>query len=370
MVASPDTTVLTSPENLPVILGNVLITPTGASQTTLAASLGSGSAILSASNVWTGGNTFTATQTFNGGIGGYGQVKFNYAQSGGTINSNTVGINNGPAVANGQFYSYQSYADAAAFDVATEIVHNVTTYQPLNNPANYLNFSWIFTPSDSSHSWGAGVAEWNISNRVLNSPGWHRDRTTGPQNTGGLLTLGIATTNAPKTLTNPFATTNGSGTVTVTMADHMMVTGQSITFSGASPVAGLTISGSYSVTAINSSTFTINAGSNANATVAAGGGTVSTQQYNGQDILYAYSNSQSADFNTQTGRAVKTYVSYMTEPNANVGVGRDPQHRGVRTIRNALELEPGLPGHEGRGQGVQRGYVGEVFQRGHARRGR
>jgi hypothetical protein len=48
---------------------------------------------------------------------------------------------------------------------------------------------------------------------------------------------------AEHTLTNPFATTNGSKTVTVTDASGGYITNDYVTFTGASAVGGLTISG-------------------------------------------------------------------------------------------------------------------------------
>lgn len=79
------------------------------------------------------------------------------------------------------------------------------------------------------------------------------------------------------TRANPFSTTNGSPTVTVTDAGHDAIQGDFIRFSGATAVAGLTINGEYqvvSVTGVN--TFTITASSNASATTT-GGGTVDIQ---------------------------------------------------------------------------------------------
>jgi len=76
------------------------------------------------------------------------------------------------------------------------------------------------------------------------------------------------------TLTNPFATTINSNQVTVTDVAHGAVTGDYVTFSGASAVAGLDLNGEYEVTYVNTDTYTIIAAGNANATVAAGGGTV------------------------------------------------------------------------------------------------
>jgi len=77
------------------------------------------------------------------------------------------------------------------------------------------------------------------------------------------------------TLTNPFATQNLSTTVTVTDTNYNPSIGDSVTFSGASAVGGLTLNGTYVVkSAPTTTTYTITAASAATSTVASGGGTV------------------------------------------------------------------------------------------------
>jgi len=76
------------------------------------------------------------------------------------------------------------------------------------------------------------------------------------------------------TLTNPFATTNLSTTVTVTDAAGGFINGDFVTFTGGTAVGGLTISGEYQLTYLSGTTYTITASSAATSTVAAGGGTV------------------------------------------------------------------------------------------------
>ena len=82
---------------------------------------------------------------------------------------------------------------------------------------------------------------------------------------------------ATVSLTNPFTTASGSATVTVTDSALGYVTGDYVTFSGASAVGGLTIDGEYALTTGVTSaanTYTITASSNASST-ATGGGSVS-----------------------------------------------------------------------------------------------
>ena len=75
------------------------------------------------------------------------------------------------------------------------------------------------------------------------------------------------------TLTNPFTTTNLSTTVLVTDNANGSVTGDFVTFTGATAVGGLTINGSYQITVVSANTYNITADSAATSS-ATGGGTV------------------------------------------------------------------------------------------------
>jgi hypothetical protein len=83
----------------------------------------------------------------------------------------------------------------------------------------------------------------------------------------------ITPTKTVRTLTNPFATVNGSTTVTVTDATGGYLNGDFVTFTGATAVGGLTISGEFQISFSSSTTYTITAASAASST-ASGGGTV------------------------------------------------------------------------------------------------
>jgi hypothetical protein len=74
-------------------------------------------------------------------------------------------------------------------------------------------------------------------------------------------------------LTDPFDTTDTETTVLVTDVAHGCLTGDFVTFSGATAVGGLTLTGEYEVTVLTSDTYTVEAPSAASAT-ANGGGTV------------------------------------------------------------------------------------------------
>ena len=83
----------------------------------------------------------------------------------------------------------------------------------------------------------------------------------------------ITPTQTVHTLTNPFATVSGSTTVTVTDATSTYSNADFVTFTGASAVGGITISGEYQITYLTPTTYTITASSAATST-ASGGGTV------------------------------------------------------------------------------------------------
>jgi hypothetical protein len=83
----------------------------------------------------------------------------------------------------------------------------------------------------------------------------------------------ITPTQPVHTLTNPFSTQSGSTTVTVTDAIGGYINGDFVTFTGATAVGGITISGEYQLTYASATTYTITAASQASST-ATGGGTV------------------------------------------------------------------------------------------------
>jgi hypothetical protein len=83
------------------------------------------------------------------------------------------------------------------------------------------------------------------------------------------------------TLTNPFTATNGSAIITVADTAHGCVTGDFVTFSGATGLGGnitaTVLNKEYQVTIVDANSYTINVGVNANATDVSGspgGGTV------------------------------------------------------------------------------------------------
>ena len=82
-------------------------------------------------------------------------------------------------------------------------------------------------------------------------------------------------------LSDPFTTSTGTPTVTVADPYHNALVGDSVAFSGATAVGGLTIAGSYSVaTVVDATAYTITAGSNASSTATGGGVVTATYAYN------------------------------------------------------------------------------------------
>lgn len=80
-----------------------------------------------------------------------------------------------------------------------------------------------------------------------------------------------------KVLTNPFTTTSGLPTVTVTDSGHGAITGDYVSFTGASTVGGLNLNFEYEITYVDSNTYTITAASNASSTATGGGSSVIAQ---------------------------------------------------------------------------------------------
>jgi len=74
--------------------------------------------------------------------------------------------------------------------------------------------------------------------------------------------------------TDPFATTNGSNVVTVTATGHGGQTGDYVTFSGASTFANVDMNGEFTITVIDTNSYTVNASTNASSTTSGGGSAV------------------------------------------------------------------------------------------------
>jgi hypothetical protein len=95
----------------------------------------------------------------------------------------------------------------------------------------------------------------------------------------------ITPVRAYATLTNPFTTTINVSIVVVTDADHGAISGDYVTFSGASPVGGLNLNGEYEITYVDTNTYTINAGINASSTATGGGTVTAAYQINNGTVV-------------------------------------------------------------------------------------
>jgi len=119
---------------------------------------------------------------------------------------------------------------------------------------------------------------------------WNWETTTGENliaigsnqkyyvNNGGSY-FDITPVNTVVTLTNPFTTTSGSNYVKVTDSTALTV-GTFVSFSGATAVGGLTISGSYEIVTVILNGYYILASSNASSTASGGGTVTATYQIN------------------------------------------------------------------------------------------
>ena len=81
-------------------------------------------------------------------------------------------------------------------------------------------------------------------------------------------------------LTNPFATTSGSTTVTVTDANGGYINGDFVTFSGASAVGGLTLNDEFQITYLTGNTYTIESATAASSSATGGGSVTAKYQIN------------------------------------------------------------------------------------------
>jgi hypothetical protein len=103
------------------------------------------------------------------------------------------------------------------------------------------------------------------------------------------------------TLTDPFDTTSGSPTVLVTDVAHGGVTGDFVTFSGATAVGGLDLNGEYEITVLTDDTYNITASSNASSTANGGGTVTADYQINiGNELAVPFSGWSAGGFGLGT----------------------------------------------------------------------
>jgi hypothetical protein len=107
---------------------------------------------------------------------------------------------------------------------------------------------------------------------------------------------------------NPFATSNGSSTVTVTHSGHQLNVGDSVAFSGASGVAGLDLNGTFVVASASTNSYTFTASSAANSDASGGGSSVAfvASPTDALDNLLVLDKLGSNPFTTTSGSATVT----------------------------------------------------------------
>jgi hypothetical protein len=174
----------------------------------------------------------------------------------------------------------------------------------LNNPFDTTSGSFVINVNATAHGLSTGdianfsgaVAVGGIPASVLNTN--HKVTVVGADDYtitvfaiatstvtgGGGASVLARYTKFTVTLTNPFTATLGSSVLLVTDADHRCVTGDFVTFSGATGLGGNVTAGvlnrEYQVTVVNPNTYTIGLSVTANATDVSGspgGGTVFAQ---------------------------------------------------------------------------------------------
>lgn len=132
----------------------------------------------------------------------------------------------------------------------------------------YFNSSYfdiqLVGPPRGSHAWRANNA------KAWLGAGTYKKLYAIEANTAP---YDITPIRASGTLTNAFATTSGSKTVTVTHNSHGLATGDLATFSSGTAIgsSGITLSGGYTVTVINTNSYSVQAASNAATTETAAG---------------------------------------------------------------------------------------------------
>ena len=154
-------------------------------------------------------------------------------------------------------------------------VVNQSTVAVADASNKLVNGDWVYLNA-ATQVGGYTINGYYIVSSVVQGVGYNITMTfpaTGSVSGGG----GATSTAYPRyNLTNPFAMTNGSKTVTVTDTAHLAETGDYVTFSGASAYQGVTVNGQYQITVVDANTYTIQVSSAATGNGAAGGGTVST----------------------------------------------------------------------------------------------
>ena len=137
---------------------------------------------------------------------------------------------------------------------------------------NLVNNDWVYLSAASSIGGLTINGYYQVSSR--SGTGYNITASSGATSTvasgGGAVAWGYPRV----TLSGPFTTTNGSAVVSVAHTAHGATTGDYVTFSGASAINGITLSGEYQLTVVNANSYTVTAANSASGS-GTGGGSVS-----------------------------------------------------------------------------------------------
>jgi hypothetical protein len=207
-------------------------------------------------------NTFTVSFTGSTAVGGIPAVDFNttHTISNATANTYTIITSNAASSTTTGGGAAVAFTYPYIGGVPISQLNTIHTIQSITNANAYV----ITVAATATANVSGGGS--NVSFVYSNIAG------------GGNVTYDLY--EFQQRLIDPFSTINGSSTVTVTDTNHGASDGSYVTFADATPVAGLTINGEYKITYIDSNTYTIDAGSNANATTTGGGTVIAEYQIN------------------------------------------------------------------------------------------
>ncbi len=175
---------------------------------------------------------------------------------------------------------FVTFSGATAFAgfATTDLNAEQQVYRVVNSSKYTFNVAGVFSTSQASGGGSVIVAEYQINTGLdvyVIGTGWGAGTWPVP---------------AVFTLTNPFTTTSGNGTVVVAHTAHGLTNGQYVRFAGATAVGGLSASllnRSFAITYINANSYSIAMGNNGYGTAitasssATGGGTVTAYYQTG-----------------------------------------------------------------------------------------
>jgi protein involved in ribonucleotide reduction len=207
--------------------------------------------------------------------------------NGTTAASHTTGANVGCATitvtdtSNGVVQDdFVTFSGATAFAgfATTDLNAEQQVYRVINSSKYTFNVDGVFSTSQASGGGSVIIAVYQINTGLdvyVIGNGWG---------------AGVWPVPAVFTLTNPFATTSGSGTVVVTHTAHGLTNGQYVRYAGATAVGGLSgplLNRSFAITYINANSYSIAMGNNGYGTAitasstTSGGGTVTAYYQSG-----------------------------------------------------------------------------------------